>query len=110
MRLLKPIYGQADAPRAWYQVAKRRLEEVGFSQHKLDGCLFRLFGCCLVGLHVDDVLISGDPQSECYLDAKKLLRQSFNFKHWTHINEREKLDFCGLPTGENTLWLPTWTA
>jgi len=110
MRLLKPIYGQADAPRAWYQVAKRRLEEVGFSQHKLDGCLFRLFGCCLVGLHVDDVLISGDPQSECYLDAKKLLRQNFNFKHWTHINEREKLDFCGLPTGENILWLPTWTA
>ena len=41
MRLLKPIYGQADAPRAWYQVARRRLEEVGFTQHKLDGCLFR---------------------------------------------------------------------
>ena len=39
MRLLKPIYGQADAPRAWFQVAKRRLEEVGFTQHKLDGCL-----------------------------------------------------------------------
>ena len=100
MRLLKPIYGQADAPRAWYQVAERRLEEVGLSQHKLDGCLFRLFDsegclCCLVGLHVDGMLISGNPQSECYLTAKQLLREKFNFKHWTHINEREKLDFCG---------------
>ena len=90
--------GQADAPRAWYQVAKK----VGFSQHKLDGCLFILFDsegclCCLVGLHVDDMLISGNPQSECYcyLTAKKLLREKFNFKDWTHTNEREKLDFCG---------------
>jgi hypothetical protein len=24
-----------------------------------------------------------------------LLREKFNFKHWTHIDEREKLDFCG---------------
>ena len=100
MRLLKPIYGQADAPRAWYQVARRRLEEVGFTQHKLDGCLVSLHDaegclCCLVGLHVDDLLISGNPQSEWYNTAKKLLREKFNFKHWTHVNEREKLVFCG---------------
>ena len=54
-------------------------------EHKLDGCLSRLLGsegclCCLVGLHVDDMLISGNPQSECYLTAKKLLREKFNFK------------------------------
>eukprot|EP00435_Cladocopium_sp_Y103_P037857 s79_g10.t1 len=100
MRLLKPIHGQADAPRAWYQVARRRLEEIGFSQHPLDGCLFRLFDnngqlCCLIGLHVDDMLISGDYNNECYLSAKKSLRDKFNFKHWTHIKEHEKLDFCG---------------
>ena len=41
------------------------------------------------------MLISGNPQSECYLTAKKLLREKFNFKHWTHTNEREKLDFSG---------------
>ena len=73
---------------------------MGFTQHKLDGCFFRLFDdkgclCCLVGLHVDDILISGNPQSECYNTAKKLLREKFNFKHWTHTDEREKLDFCG---------------
>eukprot|EP00435_Cladocopium_sp_Y103_P072234 s20_g39.t1 len=89
-----------DAPHAWYQVAKRRLEEAGFSQHPLDGCLFRLFDsdgrlCCLVGLHVDDMRISGDRQSDCYLAAKKSLREKFNFKHWTHIKEQEKPDFCG---------------
>ena len=52
---------------------------LGFTQHKLDGCLFRLHDaegclCCLVGLHVDDMLISGNPQSDCYNTAKKLLR------------------------------------
>ena len=43
MKLVKPIYGQADAPKAWHVVAKRRLESVGFLVHPLDGCLSRLF-------------------------------------------------------------------
>ena len=30
MRLLKPIYGQADAPRRWFQVARRRLIAAGY--------------------------------------------------------------------------------
>ncbi|CAL1144411.1 unnamed protein product [Cladocopium goreaui] len=41
------------------------------------------------------MLISGNPHNACYNSAKKLLREKFNFKHWTHIPEREKLDFCG---------------
>ena len=41
------------------------------------------------------MLISGNPHNACYNSAKKLLREKFNFKHWTHIDEREKLDFCG---------------
>jgi hypothetical protein len=42
MRLVKPLYGQPDAPRAWYVVTKRRLEHIGYQVHPLGGCLFRL--------------------------------------------------------------------
>eukprot|EP00438_Fugacium_kawagutii_P019118 Skav204381 [mRNA] locus=scaffold4897:193896:199406:+ [translate_table: standard] len=100
MRLLKPIYGQADAPLQWFRVAKRRLQECGYTPHPLDSCLYRRFNaegklCSMVGLHVDDLIISGNPNDETYVQAKKELQSKFNFKHWTHIDERGKLDFCG---------------
>ena len=41
------------------------------------------------------MLISVNAHNACYNTAKKQLREKFNFKHWTHIDEREKLDFCG---------------
>lgn len=51
--------------------------------------------CSMVGLHVDDVIISGDPSDEIHVKAKKELQSKFNFKRWAHIDERGKLDFCG---------------
>ena len=68
MRLIKPLYGQPDAPRAWYVVTKRRLEHIGYQVHPLGGCLFRLYSqqgqlISLVGIHVDDLLIAGDESS-----------------------------------------------
>ena len=71
MRLIKPIYGQADAPRQWFIVAKRRLESIGYRAHPLDACLFRYFGkdgtlLSLIGLHVDDMLGCGLESSKEY--------------------------------------------
>ena len=89
-------------------MARQMLQEPGTKSpdddwKKLDspnGCLFRLHDaegclCCLVGLHINDMLISVNAHNACYNTAKKQLREKFNFKHWTHIDEREKLDFCG---------------
>ena len=76
-----------------------------FRLHDAEGNL-----CCLVGLHVDDMLISGNPHNACYNTAKKLLREKFNFKHWTHIGGREKLDFCGCSFVKTSYGLSSWTA
>ena len=60
MRLLKPIYGQADAPRRWFQVARRRLIAAGYQPHPLDQCLYCLFHgdqlVSMIGIHVDDLI------------------------------------------------------
>ena len=34
-RLIKPLYGQADAPRQWFAVARRRLLQLEFQSHPL---------------------------------------------------------------------------
>ena len=100
MKLVKPIYGQADAPKAWYVVAKRRLESVGFMVHPLDGCMFRLFDeegnlTAMIGLHVDDMFITGDSTSKKYQETITWLKEQFSFKHWTEYQEGKPLEFCG---------------
>ena len=100
MRLIKPIYGQADAPRQWFIVAKRRLEAIGYRAHPLDCCLFRYFDSSgelisLIGLHVDDMLGAGLESSPEYQQVKAALRKEFNFKHWTEESEDKALEFCG---------------
>ena len=100
MRLVKPIYGQADAPREWFQVAPRRLCNIGYKPHPLDKCLFLLHDkegklVSAIGLHVDDMLGGGDEGSECYKAAKQRLREEFNFKRWTEEGDGKPLEFCG---------------
>ena len=108
MRLLKPLYGQADAPRAWFQVAQRRLCQCGYEC--LDHCLYKLHNkdgklVSLIGLHVDDLIGAGDEGDECYRQAREALRKEFNFKHWT-TDEKGELEFCGnkLTKGDDESW------
>ena len=99
VKLLKPLYGQADAPRAWFQVAKRRLCSIGYTIHALDHCLFRLHNAqgtlvSMIGLHVDDMIGAGDEGDSDYIKAREALRKEFNFKHWT-TEDKGELEFCG---------------
>ena len=43
MLLIKPCYGQLDAPRGWYLEAMDRLLKKGLKQHPLDPCCFLTF-------------------------------------------------------------------
>ena len=110
MRLLKPIYGQADAPRQWFVVARRRLISIGYKPHALDQCLYLLHHgqdlISMIGLHVDDLLGGGDENHERYQDAKQRLKAEFTFKHWREQGENETLEFCGCHlTPSETGWL-----
>ena len=99
MRLIKPLYGQADAPRQWFAVARRRLLQLGFQSHPLDQCLYMFFDenkalTAMVGIHVDDLFGCGLASSPTYQQLTDSLKTSFNFKHWTKEGERP-LEFCG---------------
>ena len=93
MFLLKPCYGQIDAPRGWFLEAVDRLLRAGLRQHPLDPCCFlvhetnspnynaddpiheqvrslgdeKLVG--MIIMHVDDMLGSGYPQSPRYAEV-----------------------------------------
>jgi len=110
MRLLKTIYGQADAPRQWFVVARRRLLSIGYKPHALDQCLYLLHHgqdlISMIGLHIDDLLGGGDENHVRYQEAKQRLKAEFTFKHWREQGENETLEFCGCHlTPIETGWL-----
>ena len=115
MLLLKPCYGQIDAPRGWYLEAVDRLLKKGLKQHALDPCCFLIyedlshsedadntsstdavFGpsqmCGMVIMHVDDMLGAGCPTSERYRKTIEDLKSSFTFREW---KEDDNLEYCG---------------
>ena len=107
MRLIKPIYGQADAPRQWFIVARRRLENLGFRAHALDQCLYTFHDSnkqliSMVGLHVDDLLGCGKDGHPEYESLKQQLKDAFNFKHWIEETEDKPLEFCGCHLSRTT--------
>ena len=64
MRLLKSQYGLKQAGREWYMLLVNWLiEEIGLEQCKAEPCLFWLMVedevSLMVGIHVDDIIISG---------------------------------------------------
>eukprot|EP00959_Pyramimonas_sp_CCMP1952_P303700 6355559-Pyramimonas_sp.AAC.1 len=61
MKLIKPMYGQVDAPGRWWLRAVDDLRASGLKQHPLDPCVFLSFdedGNCdgLILFYVGDML------------------------------------------------------
>ena len=115
MLLVKPVYGQLDAPRRWYLEAVRRLRGLGLRQHILDPCTFLVYEadhggptgdssepdvtflgserlCGMICLHVDDMLGAGDPTSDTYNKLLNELRKTFSFREW---KDGSQLEYCG---------------
>ena len=117
MLLLKPCYGQTDAPRGWFLEAVDRLLRAGLRQHPLDPCAFLIYEkddnhfnendpiheetstlgpeklCGMVIMHVDDMLGAGCPKSPRYKAVTDLLRANFSFREWKE--DLPKLEYCG---------------
>lgn len=113
--MVKPVYGQLDAPRRWYLEAVRRLRGLGLRQHILDPCTFLVYEadhggptgdssepdvtflgserlCGMICLHVDDMLGAGDPTSDTYNKLLNELRKTFSFREW---KDGSQLEYCG---------------
>ena len=103
MALIKPVYGQLDAPRRWWQEATRRLTQEGWTPHDLDPYLFVLHHhredgssvpCGLIALHVDDMLGAGDRSCSTYIAAERRLKEVFEFRSWQE--DHESMEYCGV--------------
>ncbi|CAK0802739.1 unnamed protein product, partial [Prorocentrum cordatum] len=98
MKLIKPMYGQVDAPRRWWLRAVDDLKASGLKQHPLDPCMFLSFdedGNCdgFIPLDVDDMLGGGDrrPGSN-HSRVLAEVKRKFKFRKWI---EDDRADYCG---------------
>ena len=114
MKLVKPMYGLCDAPRAWFEEATERILNMGngaIVQHPLDACLFLAFDksvhpppegedqqprlLALFGIHVDDIFGCYDEADEHTGILLKNLKGIFNFREWVTANDKNELEYCG---------------
>jgi hypothetical protein len=58
LRLIKNMYGQKQAGRVWSQHLKKGLEDIGFTQLKVDECVFYK-GMAAFAVYVDDGILFG---------------------------------------------------
>ena len=101
LKLLKPVYGRPDAPRAWYDELSRILtKELGYSRSAVDPALFTLRddqgvlrGMLIV--HVDDVMACHDGSAEGISTTEKLHKR-FPFGTWQNVFEQGSgINYCG---------------
>lgn len=91
------MYGQNNAPAEWFREFDSVATSIGWQKSKLDACLYvlrspdntQLLG--VMGVHVDDTAVAGDPSSELFQQAISQLRARFPYRKWRH---REG-EFCG---------------
>ena len=82
-RVLKGVFGLADAPREWWKRLSRSMDEHGWTRTLVDGAMWCLWGKAddaaqsrgirplegIIVAHVDDLLFTGSPTAEASLQA-----------------------------------------
>ena len=64
LKLHRNIYGQKDAGRIWNKyLVKKLIEDVGFTQSKVDECMFYKGNVCYI-LYTDDSILAGPDKGE----------------------------------------------
>jgi len=86
MKLERAVYGLRNAPRAWYTRIRRDLIAMGARPHQLDSCLFMIYEkdklVGMVGVYVDDCLITGDNRSRAWTTFKTKLANAYTWSPW----------------------------
>ena len=86
IELLKPVYGLADVPVAWFKSFSCVLLSFACVQSAMDPCVFMYFAPDLletqgiIALHVDDMMLGG---AEVFIkQVMELVRKKYPFKHF----------------------------
>ena len=92
------VYGQNDAPAAWFREFADFVKSIGWCQSKFDQCMFTLRDpknpknmIAIMGVHVDDTALGGDQNHPAFQECLRKLKERFPYRKW-RINEGE---FCG---------------
>ena len=91
------IYGQNDAPAAWFKEFSSFVSSTGWIQSSLDQCLFSLRDpqtnqlVAVMGVHVDDTALGGEASHPLFQSALSQLKRRFPYRKW-RVQEGE---FCG---------------
>ena len=88
------VYGQNDAPSAWFRTFDEEATKIGWSRSKFDPCLYTLRDdsnrlCGILGVHVDDSVVGGSGAK--FEQAVAALKARFPYRKW-RLGEGE---FCG---------------
>ena len=101
LKLLKPVYGRPDAPRAWYEELARILTgELGFCKSYIDPAVFMLRDDqgMLIGVmvvHVDDLMCCHDGSEKAKQTADALAKR-FPFGTWDRVADKASgVTYCG---------------
>ena len=96
IEVLGNVYGQNDAPVAWYRTFDQVAVSLGWQRSKFDNCLYYLRDpkrgdrlCGIMGVHVDDTAVGGEGGK--FDNAIKALKERFPYRKW-RVGEGE---FCG---------------
>ena len=94
IEVLGNVYGQNDAPSAWYKTFDLEACQTGWIRSKLDPCLYTLRDeknmlCGIMGVHVDDTAVNGAGKK--FEQAIATLKARFPYRKW-RTSEGE---FCG---------------
>ena len=95
IEVLGNVYGQNDAPAAWFKEFNNVAQDIGWVQSKLDPCLYTLRDkddqslVGIMGVHVDDTALGGSGAQ--FQQAVERLRSRFPYRKW-RVKEGE---FCG---------------
>ena len=97
IELLGSAYGLTSAPREWFDDFATTLRKLNAQQSKTDPCLWTVADesgtvVGLLGVHVDDVLFSGDESSATWTTFLHDLHSSYKWALW----EAENFLHCGL--------------
>ena len=101
LKLLKPVYGRPDAPRAWYDELSRVLEEeIGSKRCQVDPAMFALRDSrgvlqALMIVRVDDLMIAHNGSAEGERAIQRL-RGRFSFGARMKVCEQSSgVSYCG---------------
>ena len=103
MKLIKPMYGQVDAPRRWFLRAVNDLKSIGLRQHPLDPCILLSFndsGECdgFINLYVDDFSGAGDINSATWNTRVQKVKEMFKFRKWV---DHDHMEHCGVDSHQS---------